>query len=100
MPRSARSDRHGAFRLHLVAARGYLAERGEPTKPADLAQHACLHCRYPTTGKLEPWPVRHSRTTAGELALPMTMVVSSLEHLLYLAQAGRGITCLPDFSIK
>ena len=94
------SKRLGAFRLHLVAAPGYLAGRGEPARPADLAQHACLHYRYPTSGKLEPWPVRHARTTAGELALPMTMVVSSLEALLYLAQAGRGITCLPDFSIK
>ncbi|WP_020656652.1 LysR family transcriptional regulator [Massilia niastensis] len=94
------SKRLGSFRLHLVAAPAYLAERGEPTKPADLAQHACLHYRYPTSGKLEPWPVRHLRTAAGELALPMTMVVSSLEALLYLAQAGRGITCLPDFSIK
>jgi DNA-binding transcriptional LysR family regulator len=94
------SKRLGAYRMHLVASTGYLAERGEPTKPADLAHHACLHYRYPTSGKLEPWPVRQARTAAGELALPMTMVVSSLEALLYLTQAGRGITCLPDFSIK
>lgn len=94
------SKRLGAFRLHLVAAPAYLADRGEPTKAAELTNHACLHYRYPSSGRLEPWPVRHSRTAAGELALPMTMVVSSLEALLYLAQAGRGITCLPDFAIK
>jgi DNA-binding transcriptional LysR family regulator len=30
----------------------------------------------------------------------MTIVVSSLEALLYLARDGRGIACLPDFSVK
>jgi DNA-binding transcriptional LysR family regulator len=94
------SKRLGAFRLHLVAAPDYLAERGEPTKTAELANHACLHYRYPSSGRLEPWPVRYSRTVAGELALPMTTVASSLEALLYLSQAGCGITCLPDFAIK
>jgi DNA-binding transcriptional LysR family regulator len=94
------SKRLGSYRVRLTAAPGYLAERGEPTKPSDLAQHACLHYRYPTSGRLAAWPVRQSRTTVGELALPMTIVVSSLEALLYLARDGRGIACLPDFSVK
>ena len=94
------SKRLGSYRLHLIASPSYLAERGEPTKLSDLAQHACLHYRYPSTGKLAAWPVRHSKNAAGELALPMTMVVSSLEALLYLARDGRGIACLPDFSFK
>ena len=94
------SRRLGTYRLHLVATPGYLAERGEPMTPSDLAQHACLHYRYPSSGKLASWPVRHSRAAAGALALPMTLVVSDLEALRYLAQDGQGITCLPDFSIK
>jgi DNA-binding transcriptional LysR family regulator len=94
------SKRLGSYRVRLTATPGYLAERGEPTKPSDLAHHACLHYRYPTSGKLAAWPVRHSRTASGELALPMTIVVSSLEALLYLARDGRGIACLPDFSVK
>lgn len=94
------SKRLGGYRLHLVASPAYLAERGEPAKLPDLAQHACLHYRYPSTGKLAAWPMRNTTTSAGDLALPMTMVVSSLEALLYLAGDGRGIACLPDFSIK
>lgn len=94
------SKRVGSYRVHLIASPTYLAEHGEPTKPSDLAQHACLHYRYPSTGKLAAWPVRHSRTVASEPALPMTIVVSSLEALLYLARDGRGIACLPDFSVK
>jgi DNA-binding transcriptional LysR family regulator len=94
------SKRLGSYRVHLVASPAYLAQRGEPTSPSGLAQHACLHYRYPSTGRLATWPVRHSRTTAGEVALPMTIVVSSLEALLYLVRDGRGIACLPDFSFK
>jgi DNA-binding transcriptional LysR family regulator len=94
------SKRLGSYRVHLVASPAYLAQRGEPSSPSGLARHACLHYRYPSTGRLATWPVRHSRTTAGEMALPMTMVVSSLEALLYLVRDGRGIACLPDFSFK
>lgn len=94
------SRRLGVYRLHMVATPGYLAKRGEPMKLSDLAQHACLHYRYPSTGKLAPWPIRQSRIVAGELALPLTLVVSDLDSLRHLAQAGRGITCLPDFSIR
>lgn len=28
------------------------------------------------------------------------MVCSNVEALIYLAQAGRGIACLPDFAVK
>jgi DNA-binding transcriptional LysR family regulator len=94
------SKRLGSYRVHLVASPAYLAQHGEPGSPSGLAQHACLHYRYPSTGRLATWPVRHSRTTAGEMALPMTIAVSSLEALLYLVRDGRGIACLPDFSFK
>lgn len=30
----------------------------------------------------------------------MTMVCSNIEALIYLAQAGRAIACLPDFAVK
>jgi DNA-binding transcriptional LysR family regulator len=94
------SRRLGVFRICLVAAPSYLARRGQPAKPADLVQHDCLHYRYPSSGKLEPWPLRHSSKAADGLVLPMSMVSSSLEALLYLVKAGRGIACVPDFAVK
>lgn len=36
---------------------------------------------------------------AGE-SLPVTMVCSNVEALIYLAKAGRGIACVPDFAVK
>jgi DNA-binding transcriptional LysR family regulator len=94
------SRRLGVFRICLVASSSYLKRRGQPVKPADLGQHDCLHYRYPSSGKLEPWPLRHSGSTGGGLVLPMTMVSSSLDALLYLVMAGRGIACVPDFAVK
>src|SRR5450830_74243 len=48
----------GSYRLQLVASPGYLARRGTPEAPADLAQHACLQHKFPSTGKFEPWPLK------------------------------------------
>jgi DNA-binding transcriptional LysR family regulator len=94
------SRRLGSFRICLVAAPGYLKRKGDPAKPADLMNHDCLHYRYPSTGRLEPWPLKKSGSGADALELPMTMVSSSLDALLYLVKEGRGIGCVPDFSVK
>ena len=50
--------RLGAFRRILVASPEYLRQHGEPRKAADLQRHACLHYRYPSTGRLERWPLK------------------------------------------
>ncbi|MCE9666740.1 LysR family transcriptional regulator [Myxococcus stipitatus] len=87
----------GTFRLMLVASPDYLRRKGTPRKPEDLLAHACLHHRFATNGKLEPWPLRKGR---GELALPSAAVANTIEPLIYMAEQGLGITCLPDFAIR
>jgi DNA-binding transcriptional LysR family regulator len=94
------SKRLGSYRVCLVATPGYLAARGTPSKPSDLATHSCLHYRYPTSGKLEEWPMRRSCSRGAGVTVPMTMVASSLIALLHLVQDGRGVACVPDFSVK
>lgn len=84
----------GVFRLQLVAAPDYLARRGVPRTPEDLAGHACLQHRFATSGKFEPWPLR------GEVPLPSTAVANTIEPLIALAEQGLGIACLPDFAIR
>jgi DNA-binding transcriptional LysR family regulator len=87
----------GTFRLELVASPRYLATRGKPRKPDDLASHACLHHRYATNGKLEPWPLRRQRK---HNELPVTAVANTIEPLIYMTEQGLGIACLPDFAIR
>ena len=90
------SRRLGGFQLMLVASPAYLKQRGQPEKPADLLNHACLQHKFPTTGRLEPWPLRDLALSE----LPATMICNTSEALLPVVQAGLGIACLPDFMVK
>jgi DNA-binding transcriptional LysR family regulator len=86
----------GTYRRRLVAAPAYLAAKGVPLIPDDLKAHACLHHKFPTSGRLERWPVLHS---GAETELPRTAVASTTEPLIYMAEQGLGIAYLPDFAI-
>lgn len=88
----------GTFRLILVGSPDYFARRGTPRKPEDLKSHACLQHRFASTGKLERWPLR--RRGRKELELPSTAVVNTIEPLIFMAEQGLGIACLPDFALR
>ncbi|MEB0045593.1 MULTISPECIES: LysR family transcriptional regulator [unclassified Pseudomonas] len=90
----------GPYRSCLVAAPAYLQKRGVPAKPADLFNHSCLHYRWQNSGKLYQWPFKKSPFKEPGASLPIAMICSNLEALLYLAQSGRGIACVPDFTVK
>jgi DNA-binding transcriptional LysR family regulator len=87
------------YHRRLVAAPAYLANKGVPLSPDDLKAHACLHHKFPTSGKFERWPL--SPEYAGiETELPRTAVASTLEPLIFMAEQGMGIAYLPDFAIS
>lgn len=90
----------GPYRSCLVASPAYLQKRGAPTKPADLLNHSCLHYRWQNSGKLYQWPFKKPQVIQAGESLPVTMVCSNVEALIYLAKAGRGIACVPDFAVK
>ena len=89
----------GHYEMVLVGAPAYFEQAGLPRKPADLLRHVCMHHRYPTTGKLQRWPLK---TPAGgdDVAVPVTVTCNTTEPLIALAEAGRGIACVPDFAIR
>ncbi|MBN3190666.1 LysR family transcriptional regulator [Pectobacterium brasiliense] len=91
--------RLGTFRFLVVAAPEYLAQSGCPQTPADLMQHACLHYRFPNSGKLEPWALRLPPGEP-ELPLPTSMICNNIETRVCFALQGLGIAYLPDFSIR
>jgi DNA-binding transcriptional LysR family regulator len=93
------SRRLGSYRLEVVGSPAYFARAGLPESPEDLTVHACLHRKYPTTGKLQPW--LFTRSAAGnDITLPTTATVSTVDALIALAEHGVGIACVPDFSIR
>jgi len=89
----------GSYRLQLVASPGYLASHRPPEVPADLAHHACLQHRFPTSGKLEPWPLKRTKGTP-EFTMPASMICNTSAGLMDIALAGLGIACLPDFMVR
>jgi DNA-binding transcriptional LysR family regulator len=86
---------HG-YQHCLVAAPAYLQRRGTPNHPDQLAAHACLRYRYPTSGKLHAWPLVDNGLPI-ELELPQSAIANTIEPLQAMAEAGLGIALLPDF---
>jgi DNA-binding transcriptional LysR family regulator len=88
----------GTYRRRLVAAPAYLAAKGVPLIPDDLKARACLHHKFPTSGKFEQWPLWPEHAGI-ESELPRTAVASTIEPLICMAEQGLGIAYLPDFAI-
>ncbi|KQQ55868.1 LysR family transcriptional regulator [Pseudomonas sp. Leaf127] len=88
----------GHFQMRLVATPEYLTRCGTPLTPADLAGHACLRHKFPSTGKLETWPLQPAPDQA-EPRVPASMVCNTIETLLYGVLDDLGIACLPDFLV-
>lgn len=86
----------GRFRRDLVAAPAYLDRIGRPRTTDELAGHHCLLYRFPDTGKIEPWPVTGWDALLKDARLEK-FSCNSVEALLHLALAGKGIACLPSF---
>ncbi len=89
----------GSYRLEVVGAPKYFKRAGLPSTPEDLVRHACLHHKYPTTGKIQRWPFKKTPTDT-DVALPMTGAATTIEALVALAERGVGVVCVPDFSVR
>ena len=84
--------RVGSDQICLVAAPAYLAERGTPRQPQELALHAGLMSSMAGG----PWRLEDG-DGAKEEALPLPrMHVDESTVLLQAAQEGLGIACLPQ----
>jgi DNA-binding transcriptional LysR family regulator len=87
------------YHHRLVAAPSYLDRNGMPCTPSDLAGHTCLRYRYPTSGKLAPWPLV-SDGKAVVVDLPQSATTNTVDSLAVMAEAGLGIAFLPDFLVS
>jgi DNA-binding transcriptional LysR family regulator len=86
--------RLGRFTLVACAAPDYLAARGEPRTPAELAQHACLV----QTGSVRRDTWRFERGGKwSSVAVRGPLRSNDVEALRHAARAGMGIAALPSF---
>ena len=79
----------GRFSHRVVGSKEYFDRFGIPKRPEDLSAHMCLHHKYPSTGRLERWPLRCD-AGVGKLELPVSSMASTLEPLISMAEAGLG----------
>jgi DNA-binding transcriptional LysR family regulator len=93
------SRRLGNYRLEVVGSPSYFARLGTPATPDDLQSHACLHHRYPSSGKLQRWPFSKSGPY-GHIELPVLAAVTTIEPLVSLAELGIGLACVPNFTVR
>ncbi|APA66711.1 LysR family transcriptional regulator [Janthinobacterium sp. 1_2014MBL_MicDiv] len=87
----------GQTRMRIVAAPAYLARRGTPRAPADLAAHNLLDANYARAKS--GWPLRQA---GGDIVVPATgnAQASDGEALRQLALAGLGLARLAAFQVR
>ena len=87
--------RLAVFASGLYAAPDYLAERGEPQEPADLATHAAVR-HLGSDGEPSIWTLQRG-TDRWQGVPPGRLGANSPEVLIRLARAGAGIAAVPDY---
>jgi DNA-binding transcriptional LysR family regulator len=72
---------------------------GVPETPEDLLHHACLFHRWPSTGKLERWVFSRDGVEL-DLEPPVSMVASTVEPLIDMAEQDLGLIYTPTFTVR
>ncbi len=85
-----------AVKRVLCASPGYLAQHGEPKRPADLSEHRCLHYGYQASGVQWRLVGPEGETSVG---VNCTMWSNNGEVLAAAACRDRGIALLPTFIV-
>jgi DNA-binding transcriptional LysR family regulator len=89
----------GTFSYVIVGSPHYFAQRGVPECPSDLAGHTCLYHRWSGTGKFERW-VLSTDGVPLDIDPPASIVVSTMEPLIELAERGLGLVYTPTFTVR
>jgi DNA-binding transcriptional LysR family regulator len=90
---SLRAVQVGSVRRVICAAPAYLAARGTPRTPADLAAHAAIG--FSAGAVAEPWTFASGDTASP----PMQLVANSNDVAIAAAIAGRGLARVLSYQI-
>jgi LysR family transcriptional regulator, regulator for bpeEF and oprC len=91
--------RVGHLYFATCAAPSYLAARGRPVHPDDLARHRCINRFRPRSGRTEDWVYSKngSRVVA---SLPGQVALEDENSYLAAVEAGLGVGRIPAFVLK
>jgi DNA-binding transcriptional LysR family regulator len=87
------------FRMAIVGAPSYFANRQRPRKPQDLTEHACINLRLPTHGGLYAWEFG-KRGRELKVRVEGRLVFNNIALRLNAALAGFGLACLPQDQVQ
>jgi DNA-binding transcriptional LysR family regulator len=89
----------GVRHICAYAAPDYVAKRGTPRTPADLANHDCIGFRYRGSGQVLRWPFRSGRSVLD--MLPQTwLVVDAGDAVIEAVVAGGGIGMAASYMVR
>lgn len=86
----------GEARLLAVASPAYLAQRGRPRHPGDLAQHSCLGYSAKTNNRPLVFSIEGEQQN---IHVPYRLQANNGDALAEAAAQGLGITVQPDFIV-
>ncbi|PWV64626.1 LysR family transcriptional regulator [Plasticicumulans acidivorans] len=85
-------------RYVVCASPEYLARRGRPARPAELAGHACLRYLLPGAGPL--WRFRDAAGVEEAVAIDGPLLCSSALALRECTRHGAGIALIADWLVR
>ncbi|HEX6362202.1 MAG TPA: LysR family transcriptional regulator [Albitalea sp.] len=99
LPDSLIARRVGDVPIGVYASPAYLARKGTPKHPDELARHDCLV--HASTGREAAWSFRHPVTQQPvEPAVRGTLSSNNAEALMAAALRGSGLALLPQFVVR
>lgn len=78
------------LRMAAVAAPSYIARRGTPLTPHDLAEHDCINLRFQTRGNLYAWEFEKDGRELN-VRVDGQLIFNSVGLILKAVKAGMGI---------
>ncbi len=83
------------LRMAVVGSPDYIARRGKPRTPQDLARHECINLRLRTLGGLYAWEFEKNGREL-RVRVEGQLTFNHVPMILRAAVDGHGLACMPD----
>lgn len=87
------------LRMVVVGSPAYFSRHARPRKPQDLADHACINLRLPTSGGLYAWELQKGRREL-KVRVDGQLVFNNTSMIIRAALAGFGLAFVTEDQIS